>query len=76
MHPDLGTACNVMVEKRRADVIVSALSAEQIRELEKGKTQGTRHVRNFAVCSDENALCGYAQRRWSIGGVIVGARID
>ena len=32
---------NVMVHKRRAEVNVSALSAEQIRELEKGKTQGT-----------------------------------
>ena len=63
-----------MVERRRAEVKVSTLSAGQKRELAKSKRQGTQHIcqvfcgtggiasRNLAVCSDENALGCDTQR--------------
>ena len=64
-NPDPETAFNVMVKRRRAEVKVSTLSAEQ---------QGTQHVcqifcgrggitsRDLTVCVDENALGCDVQR--------------
>ena len=64
-HPE--TAFNVMVRRRRAEVKVSTLSAEQKRELVKAKDKELstlsnilwsrrHHVRDLTVCVDEKAL--------------------
>ena len=67
-NPDPETAFSVMVRRRRAEVQVSTLSAEQKRELVKSERQGTQHVcqifcgrggitsRDLTVCVDENVL--------------------
>ena len=73
-NPDPETAFNVMVKRRRAEVKVSTLSAEQKRELCQSERQGTQHVcqifcgrggitsRNLTVCVDENAFGCDVQR--------------
>ena len=77
-NPDQETAINVRVKRRRAEVKVSTLSAEQKHEVVKCNRRGTRHIcplfcggrcmtsRKHAVYIVENALGGDAQRRWSI----------
>ena len=74
-NPDPETAFNVMVRRRRAEVEVSTLAAEQKREIAK-RRQGTQHVcqifcgrggitsKDITVCVDENALGCDVQRWW------------
>ena len=72
-NPDPETAFNVMVRRRRAEVKVSTLSAEQKRELVKAKDKefstfvifcgrGGITSRDLTVCVDENALGCDVQR--------------
>ena len=73
-NPDPETAVNVMVKRRRAEVKVSMLSAEQRRELVEAKdkelntfvkysvVEAASTSKNLTVCSDENALCCSVQR--------------
>ena len=75
-NPDPATAFNVMVRRRRAEVKVSTLSAEQKRELVKAKDKELNTFvkyslveagitsRDLTVCVDENALGCDVQRCW------------
>ena len=51
-NPDLETAFNVMVKRRRAAAKVSTLSAEQRRELVEAEDKGSIHLSSILWCSD------------------------
>ena len=65
-NPDPETAFNAMVKRRRAEVKVSTLSAEQKRELVKAKDKELSTFgitsRDLTVCVGDNALGCDAQR--------------